>query len=92
MIGPSGLFPGEESLLHQFGDTALGIAPVQSQGCRQFRLGAARVLPHVNHGEQRAEAQPQLLEPLGGIGGETAVKHGGIIGQGLKHELFSTFS
>ena len=76
-VGPSGLFPEEKTLLHQPGHGALGVAPVQPQLGGELGLGAARVLAHVDQGEERAKVQAQGLESLGGVGGEPPIEDGG---------------
>ena len=74
MVAAAALFFGEESILGQLGEAALGVAPVQMQSLRQLRGGAAGVLAHIDDKVHHPEAQAQLLQPLGGVGGKSPVQ------------------
>ena len=86
MVGPAAFFPQQEACLHQMGDSAVGIAPIQLQISGELCLGAARVLAHVDHREQLPAPQAQLLKLLPGIGGKVPIAYGGEICQGIKHK------
>ena len=74
MVAAAALFFGEKSILGQLGEAALGVAPVQMQFLRQLRGGAAGVLAHIDDKVHHPEAQAQLLQPLGGVGGKSPVQ------------------